>query len=103
MDNTLAQFRNILVLILLFAVTLSGLLGHTFEAGAIAVIVLFAVFLGFYLEYHAEWRQPGIRLFSQPRYGMAAVGDHPTIDPMEKASTFSQQPAYLLTSKAVIV
>ena len=47
MDNTLAQFRNILVLILLFAVTLSGFLGHTFEAGAIVVFVLFAVFLRF--------------------------------------------------------
>jgi len=50
----LEQFKNVLVVILLFAVTLSAFLGHTIEATAIAIIVLFAVLLGFYQEYRAE-------------------------------------------------
>ena len=41
-----AQFRNVLVVILLAATLLSGLLGHGLEATVIAVIVLFAVLLG---------------------------------------------------------
>jgi hypothetical protein len=102
-DNTLAEFRNILVLILLFAVTLSGFLGHTFEAGAIAVIVLFESSWNFIKITAPKRGNEVFDLFIQPRYGMAAVGDHPTIDPMEKASAFSQQPAYLLTSKGVIL
>jgi hypothetical protein len=53
-------------MILFCAVTLSRFLGHTFEAEAFAVIVLFAVSLAFYQEYRAEARQPGIRLFIQP-------------------------------------
>ena len=50
----LEQFKNILVVILLVAVVLSAFLGHTIEASAIAVIVLFAVLLGFVQEYRAE-------------------------------------------------
>src|SRR4249919_1749156 len=50
----LEQFKNVLVIILLVAVTLSAFLGHTLEAIAIAVIVLFAVLLGFCQEYRAE-------------------------------------------------
>ena len=49
-----AQFKNVLVVILLVATLLSGLLGHGLEAAVIAVIVLFAVLLGFIQEYRAE-------------------------------------------------
>jgi Ca2+-transporting ATPase len=49
-----AQFKNILIIILLIATTLSFFLGHGLEAVAIAVIVLFAVGLGFVQEYRAE-------------------------------------------------
>lgn len=53
--HTLAeQFKNVLVLILLAATAISGLLGHGLEAAVIAVIVLFAVLLGFVQEYRAE-------------------------------------------------
>ena len=49
-----AQFKNVLMVILLAATLLSGLLGHSLEALVIAVIVLFAVLLGFVQEYRAE-------------------------------------------------
>jgi Ca2+-transporting ATPase len=47
------QFKNVLILILLIATTLSAFLGHGIEAVAIFVIVLFAVLLGFVQEYRA--------------------------------------------------
>jgi Ca2+-transporting ATPase len=50
----LDQFKNVLIVILLGAALLSGFLGHGVEAIAIAVIVLFAVLLGFVQEYRAE-------------------------------------------------
>ncbi|MCA3220051.1 MAG: cation-translocating P-type ATPase [Burkholderiales bacterium] len=49
-----AQFKNVLILILLGATALSALLGHGVEATAITVIVTFAVLLGFVQEYRAE-------------------------------------------------
>lgn len=49
-----SQFKNILIQILLVATLLSGFMGHTVEAIAIAVIVLFAVILSFVQEYRAE-------------------------------------------------
>ena len=48
------QFKNLLILILLFAVVLSAFLGHAIEAIAIGVIVSFAALLGFIQEYRAE-------------------------------------------------
>ena len=50
----LSQFKNVLIIILLVATALSAVLGHGVEAIAIAVIVLFAVLLGFVQEYRAE-------------------------------------------------
>jgi len=48
------QLRNVLMLTLLAAAALSFMLGHTLEAAAIAVIVVFAVMLGFLQEFRAE-------------------------------------------------
>jgi Ca2+-transporting ATPase len=48
------QFKNVLIVILLIATLLSAFLGHGIEAVAIAVIVLFAVLLGFVQEFRAE-------------------------------------------------
>lgn len=50
----LEQFKNYLIIILLFAVALSAIIGEPLEAVVIAIIVLFAVILGFVQEYRAE-------------------------------------------------
>jgi Ca2+-transporting ATPase len=50
----IAQFKNVLIIILLVAVLFSAFVGHGIEAIAIAVIVLFAALLGFVQEYRAE-------------------------------------------------
>jgi len=61
-----AQFKNVLVVILLAATLLSGLLGHGLEAAVIAVIVLFAVLLGFIQEYRAERALEALREMAAP-------------------------------------
>jgi len=49
-----AQFKNVLVVILLVATALSAALGHALESVAIAAIVSFAILLGFVQEFRAE-------------------------------------------------
>jgi Ca2+-transporting ATPase len=61
-----AQFKNVLVVILLVATLLSGLLGHGLEAAVIAVIVLFAVLLGFIQEYRAERALEALQEMASP-------------------------------------
>jgi len=62
----LAQFRNVLVLILLAATALSILLGHGTEAVVIMIIVLFSVLLGFLQEYRAERALEALRRMAAP-------------------------------------
>jgi Ca2+-transporting ATPase len=71
----LEQFKNVLILILLVASLLSIFLGHGVEAIAIAVIVLFAVLLGFIQEYRAERAIEALREMAAPTARVLRAGD----------------------------
>jgi Ca2+-transporting ATPase len=71
----LAQFKNVLILILLVAIALSVVLGHVVEALAIAVIVLFAVMLGFAQEYRADRAMEALREMAAPTAAVVRDGE----------------------------
>jgi P-type Ca2+ transporter type 2C len=69
------QFKNILILILLGATALSLFLGHGVESIVIAVIVLFAVLLGFIQEYRAERAIEALREMAAPTASVLRDGE----------------------------
>jgi len=69
-----AQFKNVLIIILLVATALSALLGHAVEAIAITVIVVFAVLLGFIQEFRAERAIEALRQLAAPRAVVIRAG-----------------------------
>ena len=71
----ISQFNNILMLILLVAVVLSLILGHTSEAIAIAVIVLLSVVLGFMQEYRAERSLEALSQIAAPKATVLRDGE----------------------------
>lgn len=73
------QFKNVLIIILLIATALSIFLGHGIEAIAIAVIVLFAVLLGFVQEYRAERAIEALRQMAAPTATVLRDGDEVNI------------------------
>ena len=74
-----AQFQNVLIVILLCATVISGFLGHTLEAVAITVIVLFAVLLGFVQEYRASRALDALREMAAPAAHVLRDGEEVTI------------------------
>ena len=73
------QFKNVLIVILLVAAALSAFLGHGIEAIAIAVIVLFAVLLGFAQEYRAERAIEALRQMTAPTAATLRDGEEAEI------------------------
>jgi len=78
-----AQFRNVLIVILLVATVLSAFLGHAVEAVTITVIVLFAVLLGFIQEYRAGRAIEALRRMAAPRATVLRDGRETEVDARE--------------------
>ena len=79
----LEQFKNILILILLGATAISLFLGHGVESIVIAVIVLFAVLLGFIQEYRAERAIEALRKMAAPTASVLRDGNEVKIPARE--------------------
>ncbi|NWG08184.1 MAG: cation-translocating P-type ATPase [Chloroflexi bacterium] len=77
------QFKNVLIIILLIATALSAFLGEGIDAIAIAVIVLFAVGLGFIQEYRAERAIEALRQMAAPTAAVLRDGEEEEIPARE--------------------
>jgi Ca2+-transporting ATPase len=82
-SHLLAQFQNVLIIILLVGAALSGVMGHATEAVVISVIVLFAVLLGFIQEYRAEKSLDALREMAAPTASVVRRGRESTVPARE--------------------
>jgi magnesium-transporting ATPase (P-type) len=64
--RVLAQFNNLLIMVLLAAVVVTALIGHTLDAGVILAVVLFNVLIGVLQEGKAEKALQAIRHLLAP-------------------------------------
>lgn len=83
MQLFLEQFKDILIVILLIATGVSAFLGHENEAIAIAVIVAFAVTLGFVQEYRAERAIESLQKMAAPHANALRDGEERKIPAAE--------------------
>jgi P-type Ca2+ transporter type 2C len=79
----LAQFKNVLIVILLAATILSVAMGHGLESLVIAVIVLFAVLLGFVQEYRAERAIESLKKLAAPNASVLRDGEEKKVPARE--------------------
>jgi Ca2+-transporting ATPase len=70
----LRQFQNILIIILLVATVLSAVVGETFDAILIFVIVIFCALLGFFQEYRAEKALEALKKMLSPTVRLIRAG-----------------------------
>ena len=74
-----AQFKNVLIIVLLIAVALSAALGHGVEAIIIGIIVVFAALLGFVQEYRAERAMEALREMAAPTARVLRDGEESVV------------------------
>jgi Ca2+-transporting ATPase len=82
-ETLAAQFKNVLILILLSATIVSAFLGHTLEATVITVIVLFAVLLGFIQEHRAGRALEALRKMAAPTARVLRDGEEVVVPARE--------------------
>ncbi|MGS2743940.1 cation-translocating P-type ATPase [Halomonas sp. LS-001] len=78
-QRLLAQFNNILMLILLVAAIASFLLGHTIDAAAIVGVVVIIALIGFIQEGKAEQALNSIRNMLSPKANVLRDGHRTTV------------------------
>lgn len=88
------QFKNVLIVILLIAIVLSGIVGEVVDATIIAVIVLFCALLGFIQEYRAERALEALKKMLSPTVTVLRGGNE------EEVSTKELVPGDLLLLEA---
>ncbi len=76
----LAQFRDLMVLVLVVAAILAGFIGEPIDTIAIAVILLLNAGLGFVQEYRAEAAVAALRAMAAPQARVRRGGITSTID-----------------------